>query len=70
MNYIDYGALIRKLREEKKMSRETLAKKAGYSRQTVYSIETGLRTSSIMALESILETLGYRLEVVKNGDTA
>ena len=52
------GACIRALREEQKLSQETLASNAGISYQYLSGVETGKENFSIQVLEALAKALG------------
>lgn len=56
----EIGAAVRRIREEKHWSRETLAQKAHTSKDTIRRLELGLDINGYY-LRSILETLGIIL---------
>jgi len=64
MNLLDLGEKIKKLRKERKISQERLAKLAGISRATLSKLENGyIANISIVTLNEILLQLGYELEI-------
>lgn len=52
------GACVRLLREQQRLSQETLAAKAGISYQYLSGVETGKENFSIQVLESLAKALG------------
>ena len=63
MQLHEIGQKIKKLRKEKKLTQEELAKKADISRVTLGKIERGkLGSVSVKTLDIILFTLGYEIE--------
>ena len=64
MAWRDFGAQIKRLREQRKLTQEQLATKAGLSRIYVQKLELGERVSpSLPALERIARALGATLRV-------
>ena len=60
----ELGSKIRELRKEKSMSQENLAKEVGLSRNTLSKLENGyIANISIVALDKVLNKLGYELEI-------
>lgn len=62
MNLVEIGALIRKAREDKRLSAATLAKWAGVSRVTLAQYEAG-RGPKFTTLFEILHHAGVRINV-------
>ena len=52
------GACVRALREQRSLSQENLAAKAGISYQYLSGVETGKENFSIQVLESLAKSLG------------
>ena len=64
MNLLELGETIKKLRKEKNMTQESLAKKANISRATLSKLENGyIANVSIVTLNDILNHLGYELDI-------
>ncbi len=60
----DLGKIIKKLRKEKNLSQEELAKKANISRATLSKLENGnLIKISVATLDKILGILGYAIDI-------
>jgi HTH-type transcriptional regulator/antitoxin HipB len=60
----DLGKIIKKLRKEKNLSQEELAKKANISRATLSKLENGNLTKiSVVTLDKILGILGYTIDI-------
>lgn len=68
MKLSELGDKIKKLRKEKGLTQEMLAKKAEISRATLSKLENGYFSKiSVATLENILSILGYSLNIeVKN----
>ncbi len=63
MQIYEMGISIKKLRKEKKMTQESLAKLAGISRVTLGKLERGhFGAVSIVSLDIILSALGYEMD--------
>ncbi|MEJ6846701.1 helix-turn-helix domain-containing protein [Sinorhizobium fredii] len=60
-----WGRLIRKLREEQKVSQRVLAARAKVNRSTLRRIETGETSGDIEIMERLLGYLGYELEALE-----
>jgi transcriptional regulator with XRE-family HTH domain len=60
-----WGELIKKLREEQKLTQRMLATQAKVSRTTLRRIETGASSAEVELLERLLRTLGYELEALE-----
>jgi HTH-type transcriptional regulator/antitoxin HipB len=58
-----FGALIREMRKAKGWTQKELAKKAGFSQQTVSFIEKGYINVSFLTLKKITDTLGLRISI-------
>jgi DNA-binding XRE family transcriptional regulator len=58
------GACVRVLREQQRLSQETLAAKAGISYQYLSGIETGKENFSIQVLESLAKALGLPIRAL------
>lgn len=58
------GACIRAIREQHRMSQESLATKAGISYQYLSGVETGKENFSIQVMESISKALGLPLRTL------
>jgi HTH-type transcriptional regulator/antitoxin HipB len=60
----DIGKIIKKLRKEKNLSQEELAKKANISRATLSKLENeNLTKISVATLDKILGILGYTIDI-------
>jgi putative molybdopterin biosynthesis protein len=53
---------VRALREAKGMSTRTLAREAGVSTETIYSVEHGKRLPSVTTLTKIARALGVEVK--------
>lgn len=56
------GENIRRIREEKKMSQETLAEKAGVTQAMISHIEKGIRIPSFLVAVEIAKALECKTE--------
>jgi transcriptional regulator with XRE-family HTH domain len=64
MAWQDFGAQIKRLREQRRLTQEQLATSAGLSRIYVQKLELGERASpSLPALERIARALGATLRI-------
>ena len=64
MNLLELGDTVKKLRKERGLTQEMLAKKANISRATLSKLENGnIAQVSIVTLNNILNHLGYELDV-------
>ena len=64
MNLLELGSTVKKLRKERGLTQELLAKKADISRATLSKLENGyIAQVSIVTLNDILNHLGYELDV-------
>ena len=64
MNLLDLGNNIKKLRKEKNITQENLAKMANISRATLSKLENGnIAQVSIVTLNDILNHIGYELDI-------
>ncbi len=64
MNLLELGSTVRKLRKERGLTQEMLAKKVNISRATLSKLENGnIAQVSIVTLNDILNHLGYELDV-------
>ena len=64
MNLLELGENIQKLRKERKITQEALAKMANISRATLSKLENGnIAQVSIVTLNDILNHLGYELDM-------
>lgn len=59
-----FPAILRELRQEKGLSQEELADKAGLHRTYISQIERGLKSPSLRSLEQIAEALGVPLSTL------
>ena len=64
MNLLELGSSVRKLRKEKQITQEQLAKMANISRATLSKLENGqIAQVSIVTLSNILNNLGYEIDI-------
>lgn len=64
MNLLELGETVKKLRKERNMTQEALAKKVGISRATLSKLENGqIAQISVVTLNDILNHLGYELDI-------
>jgi len=64
VNLLELGSNVRKLRKERGLTQEALAKKANISRATLSKLENGyIAQVSIVTLNDILNHLGYELDM-------
>ena len=64
MNLLELGETVKRLRKERNMTQEVLAKKAGISRATLSKLENGqIAQISVVTLNDILNHLGYELDI-------
>ncbi len=64
MNLLELGSSIKKIRKEKNITQEELAKMVNISRATLSKLENGrIAEVSIVTLNSILNHLGYELDI-------
>ena len=70
MSDIHIGERIRKLREERKFTREALAEKADISAKFLYEIETGKKGFSADTLCKISRALSVSCDYIMLGDEA
>jgi len=64
MEFYKIGETIRKLRKEKKLTQEQLAKKVGITRQTLSKLENGdIHKVSLQVFIKILDVFDYELEI-------
>lgn len=64
MNLLELGQTIKKLRKERKISQEELAKQSNISRATLSKLENGyIANISIVTLNVVLLNLGYELDI-------
>ena len=64
MNLLELGSNVRKLRKERGLTQEALAKKANISRATLSKLENGyIAQVAIVTLNDILNHLGYELDM-------
>jgi transcriptional regulator with XRE-family HTH domain len=64
LNLLELGDTVKKLRKERGLTQEMLAKKANISRATLSKLENGnIAQVSIVTLNNILNHLGYELDV-------
>ena len=65
---MNWAKLIRKLREEQRLSRPELAAKCGWSEGSIRAWESGTNIG-INGLEDVLQALGCELKVRRTGGT-
>ena len=64
MNLLELGETVKRLRKERGMTQEVLAKKSGISRATLSKLENGqIAQISVVTLNDILNHLGYELDI-------
>jgi len=64
MEFYKIGETIRKLRKEKKLTQEQLAKRVGITRQTLSKLENGdIHKVSLQVFIKILDVFDYELEI-------
>jgi len=64
VNLLELGSTIRRLRQERNLSQETLSQQVGTSRATLSKLENGrIANISIVTLNDILNHLGYELDM-------
>ena len=67
MNLLELGETIKKLRKERGLTQEKLAKMVNISRATLSKLENGyLGHISIVVLNDVLNHLGYKLDITPN----
>ena len=59
--------LLKDIRTEQGMSAQEVADASGVHRNTIYRIESGRWSASVVVFERILDALGYELDVMKKG---
>lgn len=59
--------LLKGIRAEHGMSAQEVADACGVHRNTIYRIESGRWSASVVVFERILDALGYELDVMKKG---
>ncbi len=60
----ELGNEVRKLRKERKLSQEKLAKTVGISRNTLSKLENGyIANISIVTLDKVLNALNHQLDI-------
>lgn len=64
---VQWGAEIKKLRTEQKMSQRKLAKLAGVDRASLRRFEDGESRGNIELVERLAEVLGYEFELMYRG---
>ena len=57
-----------KIRYESKLSQRELAKKIGIAQSTIARMEKNMHSMSIGNFTKLLDALGYKLEIRKNGE--
>lgn len=67
--YIESGRRIKKIREEKKYTREYIAIKADISEKFLYEIELGMKGFSANTLYKIAKALEVSSEYILNGNS-
>jgi len=64
MNLLELGETIKKLRKEKKLTQQELAKITNISRTTLSKLENGyIANISIVTLNDVLNQLGHELDI-------
>jgi transcriptional regulator with XRE-family HTH domain len=64
LNLLELGDTVKKLRKERGITQEMLAKKVNISRATLSKLENGkIAQVSIVTLNDILNHLGYELDM-------
>jgi len=64
LNLLELGSSVRKLRKEKHITQEKLAKMTNISRATLSKLENGqIAQVSIVTLNNILNSLGYEIDI-------
>ncbi len=64
MNLLELGKEVKRLRKERNITQENLARTAGISRATLSKLENGnIAQVSIVTLNDILNHLGYELDI-------
>jgi len=64
VNLLELGDTIRRIRKERGLSQENLARKAHISRATLSKLENGnIAHISIVTLNDVLNHLGYELDI-------
>jgi transcriptional regulator with XRE-family HTH domain len=64
LNLLELGERVKKLRKERGITQEMLAKKTNISRATLSKLENGnIAQVSIVTLNDILNHLGYELDM-------
>ena len=64
MNLLELGSTVKRVRKERGLTQERLAKKANISRATLSKLENGhIAQVSIVTLNDILNHLGYELDM-------
>jgi len=64
MNLLELGNAIRKIRKERGLSQERLAKEVKISRATLSKLENGqIANISIVTFNDILNHLGYEIDI-------
>jgi len=67
LNLLELGETIKKLRKERELTQEKLAKMVNISRATLSKLENGyLGHISIVVLNDVLNHLGYKLDITPN----
>jgi len=62
----DIGSLLKRLREQKRITQVELAEDSGIDRATISKIESGKSRPSINTLRALFEKLGYDLDSLEN----
>ena len=58
-----------KIRYESKISQRDLASKIGIAQSTIARMEKNMHSMSISNFTKLLDALGYKLEIIKKGET-
>ena len=62
---LDAGEVLRPMRKEKGWSLRKTEEKSGINYQTINNIELGKSGATLYVFQKLLDTFGYKLEVVK-----
>ena len=57
-----------KLRNESNISQSELARRVGIARSTIARMEKNLHSISLGTFTKLLDTMNYKLEIIKKGD--
>lgn len=67
---MDFGEFVRKLREERDLSQEALAKLVGKSKSTISKIENNLRTPDLPLIKNLAQAFGVPVSVLYCGNNS